>query len=158
MLFFFKQKAAYEMRISDWSSDVCSSDLDGGGHHEAMRHRAVAERHRAEQDRQRKSGLMEDRAFENPPGRGEHAQQHGRAEAMRHAHARQSDREAIDPAVEQMLAKADRHGACYISEAGESYNLSSRAYCDRTGEIFGRPLSPTELDNLLVGERLVWNS
>src|SRR3546814_17371734 len=32
--FFFKQKTAYEMRISDWSSDVCSSDLkdtpDGG--------------------------------------------------------------------------------------------------------------------------------
>src|SRR3546814_1470270 len=48
MLFFFKQKTAYDMRISDWSSDVCSSDLvehvlyavdpllqrrrDGGGH------------------------------------------------------------------------------------------------------------------------------
>src|SRR3546814_9369389 len=29
---FFKQKTAYEMRISDWSSDVCSSDL--GNHHE----------------------------------------------------------------------------------------------------------------------------
>src|SRR3546814_6627487 len=35
--FFFKQKTAYEMRISDWSSDVCSSDLqlqlvdDGAG-------------------------------------------------------------------------------------------------------------------------------
>src|SRR3546814_19344106 len=28
--FFFKQKTAYEMRISDWSSDVCSSDIDGG--------------------------------------------------------------------------------------------------------------------------------
>src|SRR3546814_2217541 len=27
--FFFKQKTAYEMRISDWSSDVCSSDLNG---------------------------------------------------------------------------------------------------------------------------------
>src|SRR3546814_13127866 len=27
-MFFFKQKTAYEMRISDWSSDVCSSDLD----------------------------------------------------------------------------------------------------------------------------------
>src|SRR3546814_1273385 len=26
--FLFKQKTAYEMRISDWSSDVCSSDLD----------------------------------------------------------------------------------------------------------------------------------
>src|SRR3546814_2290475 len=29
--FFFKQKTAYEMRISDWSSDVCSSDLAGPG-------------------------------------------------------------------------------------------------------------------------------
>src|SRR3546814_1560544 len=29
VLFFFKQKTAYEMRISDWSSDVCSSDLTG---------------------------------------------------------------------------------------------------------------------------------
>src|SRR3546814_2804894 len=38
MCFFFKQKTAYEMRISDWSSDVCSSDLPraadaGGGDH-----------------------------------------------------------------------------------------------------------------------------
>src|SRR3546814_3086540 len=35
VIFFFKQKTAYEMRISDWSSDVCSSDLlrhsDGAG-------------------------------------------------------------------------------------------------------------------------------
>src|SRR3546814_2572684 len=36
VFFFFKQKTAYEMRISDWSSDVCSSDLcaalfDGAG-------------------------------------------------------------------------------------------------------------------------------
>src|SRR3546814_4803606 len=29
MFFFFKQKTAYDMRISDWSSDVCSSDLVG---------------------------------------------------------------------------------------------------------------------------------
>src|SRR3546814_19754878 len=29
MFFCFKQKTAYEMRISDWSSDVCSSDLTG---------------------------------------------------------------------------------------------------------------------------------
>src|SRR3546814_10079315 len=29
VFFFFKQKTAYEMRISDWSSDVCSSDLRG---------------------------------------------------------------------------------------------------------------------------------
>src|SRR3546814_985599 len=31
MFFIFKQKTAYEMRISDWSSDVCSSDLTGRG-------------------------------------------------------------------------------------------------------------------------------
>src|SRR3546814_2720766 len=30
IIFFFKQKTAYEMRISDWSSDVCSSDLAQG--------------------------------------------------------------------------------------------------------------------------------
>src|SRR3546814_4735049 len=30
LFFFFKQKTAYEMRISDWSSDVCSSDLEAG--------------------------------------------------------------------------------------------------------------------------------
>src|SRR3546814_296215 len=29
LFFFFKQKTAYDMRISDWSSDVCSSDLKG---------------------------------------------------------------------------------------------------------------------------------
>src|SRR3546814_10645968 len=34
--FFFKQKTAYEMRISDWSSDVCSSDLGTAKQH---RHR-----------------------------------------------------------------------------------------------------------------------
>src|SRR3546814_5824479 len=31
LFFFFKQKTAYEMRISDWSSDVCSSDLSIAG-------------------------------------------------------------------------------------------------------------------------------
>src|SRR3546814_7621204 len=31
LFFFFKQKTAYEMRISDWSSDVCSSDLHRAG-------------------------------------------------------------------------------------------------------------------------------
>src|SRR3546814_10861845 len=32
LFFFFKQKTAYEMRISDWSSDVCSSDLTALGY------------------------------------------------------------------------------------------------------------------------------
>src|SRR3546814_9682808 len=49
--FFFKQKTAYEMRISDWSSDVCSSDLDDGvtvvGIQVMVRAGAVFERRRA---------------------------------------------------------------------------------------------------------------
>src|SRR3546814_19904098 len=36
VFFFFKQKTAYEMRISDWSSDVCSSDLTGMTAYEIM--------------------------------------------------------------------------------------------------------------------------
>src|SRR3546814_9014850 len=35
--FFFKQKTAYDMRISDWSSDVCSSDLHFRDRHEIAR-------------------------------------------------------------------------------------------------------------------------
>src|SRR3546814_6311531 len=41
--FFFKQKTAYEMRISDWSSDVCSSDL--------RRQRIADHRHPGQQQR-----------------------------------------------------------------------------------------------------------
>src|SRR3546814_20404137 len=37
LFFFFKQKTAYEMRISDWSSDVCSSDLDQRDPHRHVR-------------------------------------------------------------------------------------------------------------------------
>src|SRR3546814_4757659 len=39
LCFFFKQKTAYEMRISDWSSDVCSSDLQNMAALGARNHR-----------------------------------------------------------------------------------------------------------------------
>src|SRR3546814_7392235 len=41
--FFFKQKTAYEMRISDWSSDVCSSDLMAVGQAAALPQRGQPE-------------------------------------------------------------------------------------------------------------------
>src|SRR3546814_2657230 len=41
-VFFFKQKTAYEMRISDWISDVCSADLPGFRHHAKRGRRLVA--------------------------------------------------------------------------------------------------------------------
>src|SRR3546814_14003292 len=55
--FFFKQKTAYEMRISDWSSDVCSSDLEIGdalGCGEVPRDRRRAAR--GDRHRQRPAG------------------------------------------------------------------------------------------------------
>src|SRR3546814_4373682 len=36
VFFFFKQKTAYEVRISDWSSDVCASDLAFAGHYRTL--------------------------------------------------------------------------------------------------------------------------
>src|SRR3546814_7567748 len=44
MFFFFKQKTAYEMRISDWSSDVCSSDLPVQELADQQRHAQVDQR------------------------------------------------------------------------------------------------------------------
>src|SRR3546814_16304934 len=58
LFFFFKQKTAYEMRISDWSSDVCSSDLGarraqpgGRAQRAGRRRRPGAAARRAEIDR-----------------------------------------------------------------------------------------------------------
>src|SRR3546814_1986359 len=47
--FFFKQKTAYEMRISDWSSDVCSSDLEGAHARQHRQQQAAGEPERMEQ-------------------------------------------------------------------------------------------------------------
>src|SRR3546814_16719745 len=58
VVFFFKQKTAYEMRISDWSSDVCSSDLDpefGKVAYQA-RQRAIDEHRLAIEDVDRRIG------------------------------------------------------------------------------------------------------
>src|SRR3546814_14496757 len=55
-VFFFKQKTAYEMRISDWSSDVCSSDLQQRHHRRRDRHRrapVLPQGHREHADHQR---------------------------------------------------------------------------------------------------------
>src|SRR3546814_12922481 len=68
LFFFFKQKTAYEMRISDWSSDVCSSDLQsrcrGGQAPESLRYErqiAVAPIGHAQQHH-------DDDGHENEPG------------------------------------------------------------------------------------------
>src|SRR3546814_6324068 len=47
VFFFFKQKTAYEMRISDWSSDVCSSDLAQAEQHQPDAEHAVHPKQRS---------------------------------------------------------------------------------------------------------------
>src|SRR3546814_8315219 len=49
VFFFFKQKTAYELRMSDWSSDVCSSDL----------HVGAEQRRRDQQQHEREPALIE---------------------------------------------------------------------------------------------------
>src|SRR3546814_4651516 len=72
-VFFFKQKTAYEMRISDWSSDVCSSDLRQAEHLD-LAHcrglRADAEKDRAEQQEGHDEIDETDAEEEGPAGRG----------------------------------------------------------------------------------------
>src|SRR3546814_20019623 len=59
---FFKQKTAYEMRISDWSSDVCSSDLETAGDRGILAKIAVARQRREIRD-QRGGVILEVRPF-----------------------------------------------------------------------------------------------
>src|SRR3546814_9908792 len=67
-VFFFKQKTAYEMRISDWSSDVCSSDLDQADLHligpfvPAGDRKADLRQHFRPRDRAAPAGLAEQEA------------------------------------------------------------------------------------------------
>src|SRR3546814_19578609 len=71
MFFFFKQKTAYEMRISDWSSDVCSSDLVA-----ILSDLAVAQGFAARRKTLFSGGIAnptEDRAAEHSAERGEGA-------------------------------------------------------------------------------------
>src|SRR3546814_1533229 len=92
--FFFKQKTAYEMRISDWSSDVCSSDLlpvlaiDMG---------AVGERIRAHGggwlvERDAGTAVIRDRLLEIRGSSGERA---ARAEEVRHWQQGEGDRKSV---------------------------------------------------------------
>src|SRR3546814_10721823 len=68
MFFFFKQKTAYEMRISDWSSDVCSSDLEEDEQRQPqLEDRELVERNRKEEGR-RDADQGADQADRDEPG------------------------------------------------------------------------------------------
>src|SRR3546814_6327212 len=58
VIFFFKQKTAYEMRISDWSSDVCSSDLSPTGRTLAVKGDTFKQKSSAVEYRERDDGTL----------------------------------------------------------------------------------------------------
>src|SRR3546814_4541017 len=71
VFFFFKQKTAYELRISDWSSDVCSSDLllrgrDGDGGRVLLAWDGAGNGHRDHRGR-RQSVLLSKSSAADPP-------------------------------------------------------------------------------------------
>src|SRR3546814_14335083 len=100
LFFFFKQKTAYEMRISDWSSDVCSSDLRQAA---ADRRRANGDGHRCA----RREGLCHRHAgaLEAAPGTGQPArggrrlpgdQAYAGPRGVRRTRTRRKDRKSVE--------------------------------------------------------------
>src|SRR3546814_16024961 len=92
-VFFFKQKTAYEMRISDWSSDVCSSDLRDQGYAGAVR-RARSRRSRG----------------------GHRAANGGRQEMgrFRDGGGAVSDDDDLDPGFAERFQRADTREPCQL--------------------------------------------
>src|SRR3546814_7463317 len=106
LFFLFKQKTAYEMRISDWSSDVCSSDLAAGAGAVA----AILDR----ANRRAVGGETDVRTGGGEPAAARHRQR------LQHpAHAVAISRKAA----------AHLGGARAVDEARKSTRLKSSHYC-----------------------------
>src|SRR3546814_13975962 len=86
LFFFFKQKTAYEMRISDWSSDVCSSDV---ADQNLDRGEADGE---AERHRQHDAAMRDAPSLEQIPG-ADAADDEGRREVGGEHHVREAVKE-----------------------------------------------------------------
>src|SRR3546814_17386496 len=107
-VFFFKQKTAYEMRISDWSSDVCSSDLQ----HDIDRARRQRVDHRR---RDRHEQDLEQRRADNDV----------RPHAEEKAHRGPPDNAAAD--TEQLGRASCRERVCqYVSISGVAVSLKKK--------------------------------
>src|SRR3546814_14085861 len=102
VFFFFKQKTAYEMRISDWSSDVCSSDL-------IVERPRLPRRHRQrDQDRRRRWRRLQQRPPRGRDQGGDRRQDPGApARRARRPLPRRCDRLSRRPAL--AVARKDRH-------------------------------------------------
>src|SRR3546814_2435663 len=131
--FFFKQKTAYEMRISDWSSDVCSSDL----------RRSAAQR--SERDRDIRLGAADMRA---------EARRLQRQLALRNRDAHDDFAETGDGAgrSDHMLDSKSGFRGGGAGDGGRRAETSGRSLADRDGvnasdRASGNPLPGLQLDH-----------
>src|SRR3546814_10489615 len=131
VFFFFKQKTAYEMRISDWSSDVCSSDLRVDPLGQAL---AVVEPVDADHDR----------AVARAAGEAVVRTLRGRGSAQRHEFAMvDADRKGVRGGG----AAADPNGAAVLVDLGVQFLA---AIMEEAFEPFDR----LEADHVIVEHRL----
>src|SRR3546814_3224911 len=102
---FFKQKTAYEMRISDWSSDVCSSDLDA-------RHR-LGRIGKPEKGKAVAIADVEEEMLAAPAGQVDRlGQRHAELVAVefdRLRHILAHEREVVDPAKLEFAIRCSHH-------------------------------------------------
>src|SRR3546814_14996430 len=122
LFFFFKQKTAYEMRISDWSSDVCSSDLHVAGPRVAQ---------------QRAFGV-----FGQALAVGQEVPRQRQDVARACAERRQAQFDAVE-AVEQVLAEAavgDQRGEVGVGRADDAHRDAALAVAAQEFEAPGLPI------------------
>src|SRR3546814_7533986 len=123
--FFFKQKTAYEMRISDWSSDVCSSDLPVCAHRRS--------RFRPDRRHPHARGREALRRYPRAPGHGARGRQRAKPEARApgHGHGRRKSPRRRDASGICQAAPAEarrRQGQRSEEHTSELQSIMSISY------------------------------
>src|SRR3546814_2099609 len=122
---FFKQKTAYEMRISDWSSDVCSSDL-------RTRHRRALQRRGKDQRRgvlrQRRLGAAAVRQGARPPRQSDDGQGQGHGGALVQGRRARTSYDLSFQPVRKIHHTASRHSTRSEEHTSELQSLMRISY------------------------------
>src|SRR3546814_4284489 len=133
LFFFFKQKTAYEMRISDWSSDVCSSDLPVGRRRQDHRGVAPSEERRRQAvqdavrpDRGRRASAQ---VSSRPAGVRFHGGLPAVVDRARHDAQRQPGYPPEGRVAGRVPASADRGSEEHTSELQSLMRISYAVFC-----------------------------
>src|SRR3546814_3135734 len=110
LFFFFKQKTAYEMRISDWSSDVCSSDLQEAGVIGDQRHQQGADEAAADRAEPADDDDDEDQHVDlHAHVGGQRLAVEGPEHAAEHRQRRAGDEDADEQPADAVAERSEEH-------------------------------------------------